>query len=61
MSYKTFFMKKSTLESVVWKEDRYYVAQCLNVDISRFGETREDALKQLDEALSLYLEDDAHD
>lgn len=54
-------MKKSTLESVVWKEDRYYVAQCLNVDISRFGETREDALKQLDEALSLYLEDDAHD
>ena len=54
-------MKKSTLKSVVWKEDRYYVAKCLNVDISSFGETREDALKQLAEALSLYLEDDTHD
>jgi len=50
-------MKKSSLESVVWKEGKYYVAQCLNVDISSFGESKEEALKNLDEALSLYFED----
>ncbi len=54
-------MKKSILESVVWKEDKYYVAQCLNIDVSSFGESREDALKNLDEALALYLEDDSHE
>ena len=37
------------------------MAQCLNIDISSFGETREDALKNLDEALNLYFEDDKHE
>lgn len=50
-------MKQSILESVVWKEGKYYVAQCLNIDISSFGESRDEALKNLDEALNLYLED----
>jgi predicted RNase H-like HicB family nuclease len=43
--------------NVVWKEGRYYVAQCLNVDISSFGKTRKEALENLDEALELYFED----
>lgn len=50
-------MKQSALESVVWKEGKYYVAQCLNIDISSFGDSRDEALKNLDEALNLYLED----
>jgi len=50
-------MKKSILQNVVWKEGKYYVAQCLNVDISSFGETRVEALSNLDEALNLYFED----
>jgi predicted RNase H-like HicB family nuclease len=54
-------MKQSILQNVVWKEGKYYVAQCLNIDFSSFGETREEALKNLDEAISLYLEDDHED
>lgn len=54
-------MKQSILQSVVWKEGEYYVAQCLNIDISSFGETKADALKNLDEAISLYLEDEQHE
>jgi predicted RNase H-like HicB family nuclease len=50
-------MAKVSIKSVVWKEDKYYVAQCLNVDISSFGETRKEALANLDEALELYFED----
>ena len=50
-------MIKKELQSVVWKEGKYYVAQCLNVDISSFGKTKKEALRNLDEALELYFED----
>jgi predicted RNase H-like HicB family nuclease len=43
--------------NVVWKEGKYFVARCLNVEVSSFGKTHEEALKNLDEALELYLED----
>ncbi|MBU1255622.1 type II toxin-antitoxin system HicB family antitoxin [Patescibacteria group bacterium] len=49
--------KKIDLKNVVWKEGKYYVAQCLNVDVSSFGKTKKEALANLDEALKLYLED----
>jgi len=50
-------MRKIDLKNVVWKERKYYVAQCLNVDISSFGKTKKEALAALDEALRLYFED----
>lgn len=50
-------MKKIELVSAVWREGKYYVAQCLNVDISSFGKTKALALTNLKEALELYLED----
>ena len=50
-------MKKISVKNVVWKEEKYYVAQCLNVDVSSFGKTRKEALTNLDEALELYFED----
>ncbi|MBI2635222.1 MAG: type II toxin-antitoxin system HicB family antitoxin [Parcubacteria group bacterium] len=50
-------MTKLNLKNIVWKEGKHYVAQCLNVDISSFGKTRKEALKNLDEALELYFED----
>lgn len=50
-------MRKTYLQNVVWKEDKYYVAQCLNVDISSFGKTKKEALDNLEEALELYFED----
>lgn len=50
-------MSKISVKSVVWQEGKYYVAQCLNVEVSSFGETRQEALTNLDEALELYFED----
>jgi len=41
----------------VWKEGKFYVAQCLNVDISSFGSSYKAALANIEEALELYLED----
>ena len=49
------------LENIIWKEGKHYVAQCLNIDISSFGDTREEALKNLQEAVELYLEDASPD
>ena len=43
--------------NVVWKEGKYFVAQCLNVDVSSFGKTFEEAQKNLNEAVELYMED----
>jgi predicted RNase H-like HicB family nuclease len=50
-------MKKFNLQNIVWKEGKYYVSQCLNVDISSFGKTKNESLKNLSEALDLYFED----
>jgi predicted RNase H-like HicB family nuclease len=50
-------MRKINLKNVVWKEGEYYVAQCLNVEVSSFGKTRKEALTALDEALELYFQD----
>ncbi len=50
-------MPKIALKNVVWKEGKYYVSQCLNVDVSSFGKTKNKALENLDEALELYFEE----
>ncbi len=50
-------MKRINLKNIVWKEGKYYVAQCLNVDVSSFGKTKKEALDNLEEALELYFED----
>lgn len=52
-------MKQSVYQSVVYQEGKYFVAQCLNVDVSSFGETEQEALTNLQEALELYFEDAA--
>lgn len=49
-------MKK--IKYVIYKEGKYYVSQCLNVDISSFGSTIDEAGANLKEALQLYFEDD---
>lgn len=50
-------MTKVNLKSVVWKEGKYYISQCLEVDVSSFGKTKKEALSMLQEALELYFED----
>ena len=46
------------IKYVVYKEGKYYVSQCLNVDVSSFGETIDEAISSLKEAVSLYFEDE---
>ncbi len=48
---------KVPLKNIVWKERDFYAAQCLNVEVSSFGDNKEEALKNLQEALDLYFED----
>jgi predicted RNase H-like HicB family nuclease len=43
----------------VYREDEFFVAQCLNVDVSSFGNTREEAVANLKEAVELYFESEA--
>ena len=49
-------MKKLNLKGVIWKEGKFFVAQCLNVDISSFGKSRKAALSNLQEAIELYFD-----
>ncbi len=42
---------------VVWKEDDQYVSHCLNVEVASCGDTREQAIENLKEAVALYFED----
>ena len=48
---------KTEFKNIVWKEGDDYVAQCLNIDVSSFGKSKEEALKNLNEAIELYMED----
>ena len=46
-----------SLYYIVWKEGKYFVSQCLNVDVSSFGDTRQEAIDHLNEAVALYMEE----
>lgn len=45
------------LSATVIKESKWYVAQCLEVDVASQGKTEAQALKNLKEALELHFED----
>ncbi len=47
-----------TIKYIVYKEGKYYISQSLNVDVSSFGNTIEEATQNLKEALDLYFEDE---
>ena len=45
------------IKYVVYKEGNYFVSQCLNVDVSSFGKSIQEAIDNLNEALALYFEE----
>jgi predicted RNase H-like HicB family nuclease len=47
---------KQRFTASVWQEGDWYVAQCLEVDVASQGQTEEEALKNLEEALELHFE-----
>lgn len=46
------------IHAVIYREGAHWVAQALNVDVSSFGDTRQEARSALREALELYFEED---
>lgn len=49
-------MKTREIDYVIWKEDEYYVSRCINVEVSSFGRTIEEAIQNLKEAVELYFD-----
>ena len=46
---------------VVYREGKYYVSQCLNVDICSFGVTIDESVENPKDAVALYLRDTNED
>lgn len=46
------------LTAAVTKEEQWYVARCLEVEVTSQGQSMEEALSSLREALQLYFEND---
>ncbi len=46
---------KKTFTSIVWQEDKWFIAQCLEVDVASQGKTEKKALENLREALTLHF------
>ncbi len=44
------------MDYVVLKEGKYYVSQCLNVNVSSSGDTIDEAVNNLKETVELYFE-----
>ncbi len=45
------------IHTIVWKEDHLFVAKALEVEVASQGESENEALENLKEALELYFED----
>ncbi len=46
-----------SLKYIITKEGKFYLSRCLNVEVSSFGKTLDEAKSNLKEALDLYFED----
>lgn len=49
-------MKTYKFTSVIWKEEEGYVSKCPELGVASAGDTVEESLKNLREAVELYLE-----
>lgn len=58
METKKSLKLKSGLHVLLWKEERWYVARCLEIEVASQGRTRKEALENVEEAVELYFEDE---
>lgn len=54
----TIYAVSVKLTAAITQEPPWYVARCLEVEVTSQGETVEDALENLREALELYFDDE---
>lgn len=45
------------IHTVLWKENKWYVAKALEVEVASQGKSEQEAIDNLKEALELYFED----
>ena len=46
---------KETFTAVVWTEGEWYIAQCREFEVASQGETKQEALDNLSEAIEVHL------
>jgi len=51
-------MKNLKLKVIIYKDEEFYTAQCIDVNVASFGRTILDAKKNIREALELYFDDE---
>ncbi|MHA1244892.1 MAG: type II toxin-antitoxin system HicB family antitoxin [Candidatus Heimdallarchaeota archaeon] len=49
-------MSKTTFTALIWEEDRVYVSKCPEIEVASAGDTPQEALENLKEAIELWLE-----
>ena len=49
-------MKKHDLHTIIWKEDKLFVAKFLELELASQGKTKKEALGNLKEALDIYID-----
>jgi predicted RNase H-like HicB family nuclease len=49
---------RQAFHAITWKENKLFVAKFLELELASQGETKDEAIKNLKEALELYLEDE---
>lgn len=49
-------MRKQDLHTVIWKEDKLFVAKFIEIELASQGKTKKEAVNNLKEAFELYLE-----
>jgi predicted RNase H-like HicB family nuclease len=49
---------KSGFHALVWQEGKLYVAKAIEIELASQGKSKGEAIKNLEEALALYFEDE---
>ena len=49
-------MKEFNVTAVIWQEDEVYVSKCPELEVASAGDTPQEALENLKEAVELYIE-----
>lgn len=51
-------MEKQALHTIVWKENKLFVAKFLEIELVSQGKTKKDPVKNLREAFEFFMEDE---
>lgn len=54
-------MKKQTIKAYLYKGDKQFIAECVEIPVVTQGKTIDETLRNLQEAVSLHLEDEDMD